>query len=543
MNDKFLCICLFISILINPAAADNYPRNPKIDITHYVFRLALNDINNQITGKADVTIRFLSNDLSDFALDLDSRSDSEWDKGMQVRSVIRGNYQVSFNHENDRLIIIPEQPIKEGLVRTYRISYEGIPEDGLNIFDNKHRDRTFFGDNWPDRAHFWLPTVDHPSDKATCEFIITAPSDYQVVATGGLYEETDLGNGLRRTHWRSIAPIATKVMTIGVARFAVQHLDETAGVSIQNWIYPQDREAGFYDYALSKKILKFYSEKIGPYAFAKLANIQSTTHWGGLESAGAILYHENSVTGTRNCEGLLAHEIAHQWFGDAVTEKDWFHIWLSEGFATYLTHVYFEHAYSRKRLIQRMKKDRRRVIDFFKRRPHSIILDTTITNLSDILSTNTYQKAGWFLHMLRRKLGEDHFWKGLRSFYKQYKNSNVLTADFKKVMEEVSGMDLSLFFQQWLIQPGQPQLRGSWTYEESENQLKVRLTKSCPPHTAYIFPLDIGIYRNDKKEPEIATVLMDSAKKTTSMDVSVLPDSLVLDPHVWLLFENTFSKK
>jgi len=543
MKNNFLFMYLFFSIFINPVAADNYALNPKIDITHYIFRLTLNDTDNRITGKTDVTIRFLSDDLHDFALDLDSRSDSDPDKGIQVMSVTRRNSPIPFKHKNDRLIIIPKQPLKKGLVITYRISYEGIPEDGLMISDNKYGDRTFFGDNWPDRAHFWLPTIDHPSDKATCEFIITAPSDYQVVATGGLYEENDLENGDRRTHWRSIAPIATKIMTIGVARFAVQHLGEIKDVPIQSWIYPQDREAGFYDYALAPEIVEFFTEKIGPYAFTKLANIQSTTRWGGLESASAVLYHENSVTGTRDCEGLLAHEIAHQWFGDAVTEKDWFHVWLSEGFATYMAHVYFEDTYGCKRLQEGMKKDRVRVINYFERRPHSMVLDTTITNLYHILSTNTYQKGSWFLHMMRRKLGEDYFWKGIKSFYMQYKNSNVLTTDFKNVMEEISGMDLSLFFQQWLRQPGQPRLKGSWTYDRSDKKLQISLIKSCPQNTEYFSPVDIGIYSDDKQNPEIINILMDSAKKTLTMDVSVPPDSVVLDPHVWLLFENAFGRK
>lgn len=543
MKKISLYLYLCTGFLLISVHADNYPQNPHIDITHYVFYLTLSDKNNQIMGKTDVTIRFLSNDLNRFILDLDSRSGSDSKKGIRVLSVTRQGSPVPFTHENDKIIITLDQPLQEGINRTYRITYEGIPEDGLVISENKYGDRTFFSDNWPNRAHFWIPTVDHPSDKATCEFIITAPSHYQVVATGGLYEENDLENGLRCTHWKSTAPIATKVMTIGVARFAVQHLGEIADVPIQSWIYPQDREAGFYDYALAKGIIELYSKKIGPYPFAKLANIQSTTRWGGWESAGAILYNENSVTGTRECEGLIAHEIAHQWFGDAVTEKDWFHVWLSEGFATYLTHVYFENTYGSERLQQGMKKDRIRVINYFERRPHSIILDTTITNLSDILSTNTYQKASWFLHMLRRKLGENHFWKGMRSFFKQYKNSNVLTADFKKTMEEVSGMNLSLFFKQWLTQPGQPQLKGSWTYKESDNQLKVTLMKSSPPNTAYIFPVDVGIYRNDKKEPEIATVLMDSTAKTLTMDLSVPPDSLKLDPNVWLLFENAFDNK
>ena len=109
-------------------------------------------------------------------------------------------------------------------IKKFTINYSGIPSDGLIISKNKYGDRTFFGDNWPNRAHYWLPTIDHPYDKATCDFIITAPSEYKVIANGSLIEESDIGNNFRLTHWKESVPIPTKVMVIGAAKFAVQYL-------------------------------------------------------------------------------------------------------------------------------------------------------------------------------------------------------------------------------------------------------------------------------------------------------------------------------
>jgi aminopeptidase N len=154
----------------------------------------------------------------------------------------------------------------------------------------------------------------------------------------------------------------------------------------------------------------------------------------------------------------MAHEIAHQWFGNSVTENDWHHIWLSEGFATYLTAVYQEKTYGKEKLDETMKSARDRVVGYYLRSPKPVV-DTTITDLMRLLNTNSYQKGAWVLHMLRRELGEELFWKGMRLYYQDYKNKNALTSDFQKVMETVSNKNLGSFFKQWLFVSGQPELK------------------------------------------------------------------------------------
>jgi aminopeptidase N len=156
-------------------------------------------------------------------------------------------------------------------------------------------------------------------------------------------------------------------MVVGIADFAVDYPGETNGIAISSWIFPEQKEKGFYDYAQALEILPFYIKNVGQYSYKKLANVQSKTIFGGMENAGAIFYSESSVTGTRKSEGLLAHEIAHQWFGDAATEIDWPHLWLSEGFATEMTHLYLESKYGTDTLLKSLKKDRATVLAFTKK--------------------------------------------------------------------------------------------------------------------------------------------------------------------------------
>lgn len=544
-----LMLQMLISISVaSHASADNYPRNPNVDVLNYSFRLTLNDENNLLAGEMTATIRFLTAGISTFHLDLIGKSGEENREGgagtgMTVESLEEDGKSIPFNHENNRILIRMDSPSRAKERRIYKITYSGIPADGLIIAQNKYGERTFFGDNWPDRARHWLPTVDHPSDKASCEFIIIAPDHYQVIANGALVEETDLAGGRRRTHWRENAPLATKLMVIGAARFAVQYLEEYEGISLQTWVYPQDLEGGFASFAVARRILDFYDSHIGTFSYPKLANVQSKTRYGGMENASCIFYSEGRPNSARWSEGLIAHEMAHQWFGDSVSEGDWHHIWLSEGFATYFTEVYMEFTYGRDRFVEGMKSSRERVLRYYQRNPTSPVVDTTITNLNRLLSTNSYQKGAWVLHMLRHILGDEVWWTGIREFYSRYRNGNALSEDFQEVMEEISGRDLAWFFRQWLYQPGQPKYSGSWYYNASEKQLTVTLNQVQDNGTLFQMPVDLGIYVGEGRNPRIEVLEVKEERNTFTFQLDDEPHSIILDPNTWMLMEVEFTRK
>ena len=156
---------------------------------------------------------------------------------------------LSHDRSGDRLRIHLARPGRAGERREIVVSYRGVPAAGLLVGPNKHGDRTFFSDNWPNKARQWLPVVDHPYDKATAEFRVTAPAHYQVVSNGLLVEETDLGDGRRLTRWRQSVPIAPWLYVLGVARFAVEHRPAWQGLPIETWVFPQDRDQGFEAFA------------------------------------------------------------------------------------------------------------------------------------------------------------------------------------------------------------------------------------------------------------------------------------------------------
>jgi aminopeptidase N len=523
-------ILLSLILFISSTVFAQQPAH-EVDILHYKFEIALNDSTDVISCTETLTARF--NNATQ-QLDLDLMNKNPEGKGMEVLAVSLAKIDQKFNHKDNRLTISLNEKVNSGSTLTFTISYQGIPDDGMIISKNKYGDRTFFGDNWPDRAHHWLPVIDHPSDKASVEFIVTAPDHYEVIGNGIKLEESALGKNQKLTHWKEETPIPTKVMVIGAARFAIQYPGEVNDISVEHWVYPQNRQEGFHDYAAATKILDYFINNIGPYPFQKLANVQSKTKYGGMENASNIFYAESSVSGNAQSDDLIAHEIAHQWFGNSASEIDWHHVWLSEGFATYFQHLYNENTYGEVKRQQDMDKERKQVIDFFKSKPLPIVFTTLPTNLIEILSTNSYQKGSWVLHMLRQEVGNEAFWKGIRQYYHEYKTSNASTADFQRVMETASGNKLDAFFRQWLYSAGHPELAVATKYDERSGSLKISLNQK--QQQLFSFPLEIGFY-NEKGELTIEKLKIDTKSKEFNMKLSEKPVKTTLDPNVNLLFE------
>jgi aminopeptidase N len=513
-----------------PAPGPAAKPQPGIDVQDYDFALTLSDTTDRIEGTATVRLRVTTDTLSAVRLDLIGRS-AGTETGMRVRSVSEDGRAVPYRHTDDILRLRPS-PLTEGQTRTFRVRYAGTPADGLIIGTNQHGDRTFFGDNWPNRARHWLPVVDHLSDKAPVEFRVTAPAKYEVVSNGALVRDSTSG-GTRYTHWRSDVPLPPKVMVIGVADFAVDTAGTVDGVPVQSWVYPEDRRVGFEDLGQAPPILRFFEENLGPYPYEKLANVQSTTRYGGMENAASIFYSEQAVADGEDSTPLLAHEIAHQWFGNTVTEADWPHLWLSEGVATYLTGLYLEHARGEAALRRYMDQARTRVVRFHEQNPDVSLVDTTFSDPTELLNTNPYQKGAWVLHMLRREVGTDTFWAGLRAYYERYRNGNASTRDFRAVMEDVSGQDLHAFFDQWTRRPGHPVIEGTWRYDAAADECVVTLrqTQAEPP---FEVPVEVAVA---DERSRTTTLYLQGREAQARVDCPQAPSSVSLDPHTDLLAE------
>lgn len=519
---------------------DPYPKNPDIDALNYRFEFEFSDETDEIQGKTTMDVRFLKDSIVQLRLDLINKVDAPRSKGMTVLGVMSAGKAVNFRHEADVLLISLPYPSKKDQRLQFTISYQGIPATGLIIGDNKHGDRCFFSDNWPNKGRNWLPMIDHPYDKATCEFIVTAPAHYQVISNGLLVEKTDLVGAKRLTHWKQSVPIAPWLYTLGVARFAVQEVGTFEGKSIQTWVYHQDRDDGFYDFAVpTKRALEFYSTYIGPFSYEKLANVQSNAVGGGMEAASAIMYGDNSVTGkrTERWRNIIIHEVAHQWFGNSVTEYDWDDVWLSEGFATYFTLLFIEHEYGRDAFLEKLAKSKETVDRFTALNPAYRIVHDNLKDMRKVTSIQTYQKGSWILHMLRGVVGTEHFWEGIRSYYQKYQNGHACTLDFQREMEEASGKDLSTFFQQWLYKPGALEVAGGWKYDPTSKEVEIAIDQVQEDGSLFEMPIEVAIYLEDQDQPQSQVLQINKKSNRFTIKVPEVPQEIKLDPNTWVLMD------
>jgi aminopeptidase N len=515
LNALFCCAILSV-----------FAQNTFIDVKHYSLQLAVNDVNNNI--QLNEKIRFVAlKNATEVRFDLTQTNEQH--KGMFVKKVVQQNKSVRFRQLPEQLILEGLQ-LEEGLEYEFYFELEGIPTDGLVIGKNKFNQRTFFGDNWPNRAHNWFACNDHPSDKATIEYEVEVPSHYQVIANGLLESkvEAPFDKGRMIYRYATKIPLPTKVCVVGIAAFEVENIENEV-MQLSSWVYPENKKEGFYDFQLAPQILVFYMNYIGKYPYEKLANVQSTTRFGGMENASCIFYDENAINGKRTCEALMAHEIAHQWFGNCVTEKDWPHIWLSEGFATYFTNLYLQQSKGEQVFDEQLKRDRSKALNFSKKYQHPVV-DSAYTDLMDLLNPHSYQKGGWVLHQLRREIGDSTFQKVIQTYYNLYQNSNANSEDFERVAMQISGKDLHQFFHQWLRVAGHPTLKVMILNEQSEIQIKQVQAQ------LFEFPISLLIEYEDGTS-KMYHNRFDTNKSGIIIKVPKKVKAVKLDPNVDLFFE------
>ncbi|MGH7668957.1 MAG: M1 family metallopeptidase [Gemmatimonadaceae bacterium] len=508
-----------------------------LDVLHYRFALTLPDSGHHVAGVATITVA-RRGPADTLALDL---------VGLSVDSVQVDGRLAAARRTADRIFV----PLPAGAHDTLRVdvAYGGVPDDGLIIRRDSAGRWTYFGDNWPNRARHWLPTVDYPSDKATVSWWVSAPALETVVGNGTRTAQSavaplDRGGVPRRvTEWNEIRPISTYLMVIAAAPLVETSLGETAcgfgsvARCVPQMVYTGPEQANYMPgpFRAAAGIVTYFSELIAPFPFERLAHLQSSTRFGGMENATEIFYSDRAFRRHTMNDGLISHETAHQWFGDAVTERDWPELWLSEGFATYFSALWAEHAHGDSVFRETMRGMRTQVLND-ERVATRPVIDSGETNLMALLDANSYQKGGFVLHMLRRELGDSAFFRGLRIYFHAHEFGNATSADLRDALEQSSGRPLHWFFDQWLRRPGYPELTVTWAYDTSANVVHVTVAQGAQ-FGYFRAPLMFEL-RDAQGQTQDATIDLDATAETTTtipLRLNSPPTALVADPDVSLL--------
>jgi len=304
-------------------------------------------------------------------------------------------------------------------------------------------------------------------------------------------------------------------------------------VEVSQWAFAPDTAHARRVFGRSAQMLDFYARLVGPFPYEKLANVQSATRFGGMENASVIFYSEQALAQGRNIESTVAHEIAHQWFGNSVTPVDWPHLWLSEGFASYFGPLFFEEAEGPAAFRGMLEGNRQRYLASDV--THRSIVDQSSANLMELLNANSYQKGSLVLHMLRGIMGDEPFFEGVRRYYQRYAGGNATTSDLQGVLEEVHGESLEWFFQQWLHRPGHPIYAVEWEWDGSGVAVMVRQEQDSS-WPAFRMPVELEFVLPGGGVERV-TRWVEGREWRERIPLRAAPSELRFDPDGWILKE------
>jgi aminopeptidase N len=514
------------------------PYRPAFDVLDYSMTIDLPDTGSTIHANATLTVMRTSRSDT-LLLDL---------LDLTVDRVLVDGRPVKFGR-SPALIAIPLMGKRTENARfVVSVDYGGAVRDGLIVRTDSAGRWTYFGDNWPNRARHWIPSIDHPSDKATVMWRVRAPVGRTVVANGKLVSTQAVrdARGAERTEWlwRESRPVPVYVMVIAAAPLDRYDLGDTdCGLAelqrcIPQYVYtaPEQDAAMPGPFARAGEIVQLFSSLVGKFPYEKLAHVQSSTRFGGMENASAIFYAEGLFHRRWADDRVIAHETAHQWFGDAVTEREWPHLWLSEGFATYFAALWARAARGDSAFHQEMSTMRSAVLADTVSVVKRPVVDTIETELMALLNRNSYEKGGFVLHMLRGQVGERAFFAALRGYYSKYRHVTAVTDDLRAEMERASGQNLGWFFDQWLHRPGYPEISADWRYDAGTHEIVLGMTQS---DRFGAFQVAVTVAVIDSAGVSHRTVVRMPAAPGSTQQVRIpsatSPVDVVLDPDVDVL--------
>jgi len=337
-------------------------------------------------------------------------------------------------------------------------------------------------------------------------------------------------------------------MIIGVGQFNRLEPAHSILTPLSFYVPGSDAAAAEKGFASANPILQYFSQTVGAYPYEKLALIVGNTRFGGMENSGAIVFTASLFTNKDSAQpsppfdisntlSVVAHEIAHQWFGDSVTESTWSDLWLSEGFATYFAGLFIQKSQGELAFQGYMKRAADAVFEY-EHKSKTPIFDRETEDLNRLLNPNNYQKGAWVLHMLRSRLGDEDFFKGVRAYYESHKNGNATSEDLRSALEKASGKDLSNFFRRWIYESGHPvyKLRAQWNSQPQILTINLDQLQSGDP---FLDPVPITI---QSASGNVELVLNPQGKLTTKkVPLKTKPVKIIVDGSNILLKEATTS--
>ncbi|HEX2643556.1 MAG TPA: M1 family aminopeptidase, partial [Thermoanaerobaculia bacterium] len=434
------------------------------------------------------------------------------------------------------------------------IDYSAKPRTGLYFVrpDKGYPDkpRQVFSQGEPDLNRFWFPSWDYPNDRATTEMLATVKLPYEVIGNGKLVEVLDRTDGRRTFHWKMDIPHSTYLVSVVIGEF-VRTADQWKDIPVTYYAPRELAQNARRSFGETPAMLDFFSQATGrPYPYPQYA--QATVYdymWGGMENISATTLTTRTLHGERaepgySSVGLVAHEAAHQWFGDLITCQDWAHVWLNEGFADYFEILYERHAHGEDEGDLVVDEGRNNYLKEAKNEYRRPIVTYRYPDPISLFDSHAYEKGAQVLHMVRYLLGEEGWSKGIREYVRRHAAQSITTEELLTSLEESSGVTLRPLFDQYVFGAGHPDLAVRWDYQPDRRMvhLEVRQTQERNEQVGFFsFPVEIALVGEAGTTVQRVPLL---AKETQDLylPAETRPRTVVFDPKGWMLKTVDFDK-
>ncbi len=507
-----LSICGFVSAQTSRRSFD---RLRTYDAEHYIIRVNFDRKAKKVLAETTIRFRPLK---SDFAV-------AEFDAvGITFSSVTlepAGKF-LKFRTNNGKVVVTLDKRYGTSDPITLHFKHTATPRKGVYFVDEEvEKDRVIHSAQiWTqgeaDEARYWFPSFDFPSDKATFEQFITANDGETVIGNGERVEELKNANGTVTHHFRMNVPTPTYLVSFVIGKYA--RVEDTYGeIPLGFYIYPGAEATARKAYGKTKDMMQVFESLTGVnFAFNKYdQTVVAGFTFGGMENITATTMADTEIFAVNNplfeagVGDLVSHELAHSWFGNLVTCKNWAELWLNEGFATFMEAAFREKMYGRPNYLIKIKRDAEIFItdDAVNKKRNSLFNRNAgdVASLFDYPAT-IYNKGGAVLHTLREEIGDAAFWKGVNLYLNRHKFSNVESTDLKAAMEETSGRDLDWFFDQWVYMAGHPKLEVKQSWNDATNTIVLTVTQTqktdANTPAAFRLSMDVEFMIGENKQTE-----------------------------------------
>jgi len=518
-------------------------RSRSCDFIHYRVELTFDLDEKTFWGENRVTLTPFADGVDRCELDAEEIIvESGFDAAGEDLSLLRTDTSV---------VVVFSNTLTFGDTVDFTLAYRGENPQGGFFFDDATDDhpQMVSTDSWPDEAHHWIPLYDYPNDKVTHELIITVPEGNKVLSNGRLVgvTENDAG-GTTTWHWSQGLPHSTYLMMLAIGPFAVIE-DSWGDVPVNYWVYPEDAEDAAWIFEKTPRMMDFYSDLFDyPYPWAKYDQVTTPHVGGGAEATSATILGDGVIHDRRaeqdfSWERIIAHETAHQWWGDLITLREWSHTWLNESFGTYSDYLWTHSEAGPEVGAWDLLGKKNQYLREARTRYQRPIVFNRYEEPGDNFDSHTYPKGACVLHQLRYLLGDEPFFRTLSTFLHEFAFEPVDTHDFMKTVKEVTGQNMDWFFDQFIFRPGHPvfEVDSEWDAEKGEIRLTVAQVQSRD-HGVPIYrtPLRIGIVTSAGKRVE--EVWLESERETFLFQSQQEPLLVRFDEGNWLLKEWIYPK-